>query len=59
MRRKGKQLLPREDAAVFVDNRTLRRDLAKAIRYKVEKEQARNYLINQEDCTGKQLDEVD
>ena len=29
MRRKGKQLLPCSDAAVFVDNRKLTRDLAK------------------------------
>ena len=55
----GKQLLPRENAAVSVDNRNLTRDLEKAVRYKVGKEQARNYLISQEDWTGKQFDEVD
>ena len=37
IRRKGKQLLPSEDAAVFVDNGKLMRDLAKAVRYKVRK----------------------
>ena len=36
MRREGKQLLPREDAAVFVDNRKLTRDLGKTVRYKVK-----------------------
>ena len=51
--------LPHEDTAVFVDNRKLTRDLAKAVRYKVGKEQARNYLINQEGWTGKTIDEVD
>jgi len=33
MRREGKQLLPSEDAAVFVNNRKLTRDLAKTVRY--------------------------
>ena len=37
MRREEKQLLPREDVAVFVDNRKLTRDLAKTVRYKVGK----------------------
>ena len=35
MRRKVKLLIPSEDAAVFVDNRKLTRDLAKAVRYEV------------------------
>ena len=48
MRRKRKQLLPHEDAVVFVDNRKLTRDLAKTVRHELVKEQARNYLINQE-----------
>ena len=59
MRREGKQLLPSEDAAVFVNNRKLTRDLAKTVRYKVGKEQAHNYLINQEGWTGEKFDEVD
>ena len=59
MRRKVKQLIPSEDAAVFVDNRKLTRDLAKTVRYEVGKEQARNWLINQEGRTGEQFDEVD
>ena len=46
MRREGRQLIPSEDAAVFVNNRKLTRDLAKTVRYKVGKEQACNYLIN-------------
>ena len=52
MRKTVKQLLPHEDAAVFVDNRKLTRDLAKTVRYKVGKEQAQHYLINQEGWTG-------
>ena len=48
MWRKGNQLLPSEEAAVFVDNMKLIRDLAKVVRYKVRKKQARDYLINQE-----------
>ena len=59
VRREGKQLLPIKDTAVFVNNRKLTRDLAKTVRYEVGKEQARNYLINQEGWTGKQFDEVD
>ena len=59
MRREGKQLLHREDAAVFVGTRKLMRDIAKTVRYEVGKEHARNYLINQEGWTGKQFDEVD
>ena len=58
-RREGKQLLPNEEAAVFVNNRKLTRDLAKTVRYKVGKKQARSYLINQEGWTGKQFGEVD
>ena len=46
MRREGKQLLPSEDAAMSVNNRKLTRDLTKTVRYKVGREQARNYLIN-------------
>ena len=59
MRREEKQMLPSEDAAVFVNNRKLTRDLAKTVRYEVGKEQIRNYLINQEGWTGKQFDEVE
>ena len=58
-RREGKQLLPSEDAAVFVNNRKLTRDLAKTVRYEVGKEQARNYLMNKEGWTGEQFDKVD
>ena len=59
MRREGKQLLSSEDAAVFVNNRKLTRDLAKTGRYEVGKEEAHNYLTNKEGCTGEQFDEVD
>ena len=59
IRREGKQLLPSENTAVFVDNRKLTRDLSKAVKYKVGKEQAGNYLKSQEDWTGKQFDKVD
>ena len=59
MRREGKQLLPSKDAAVFVNNMKLTRDLAKTVRYEVEKEEARNYPMNKEGWTGEQFDEVD
>ena len=59
MRRNRKQLLHSEDAAVFVDNRRLTRELEKAVRYTVGKEHACDYLINQEDWTVKKIDEVD
>ena len=58
-RREEKQLLPSKDATVFVNNRKLTRDLAKTVRYEVGKEQAHNYLINQDDLTGEQFDEVE
>ena len=44
---------------MFVDNRKLIRDLAKVVRYEVGKEQAREYLISQEDLTGEQFNKVD
>ena len=59
MRIEGKQLIPTEDAAVFVSNRKLTRDLAKTVRYEVGKEEARNYLMNEEGCVGEEFDEVD
>ena len=46
--REGKQLLPGEDAAVFANNLKLTRELAKIVRYKVGKEEARNYFMNKE-----------
>ena len=58
-RREGKQLPPSEDAAVFVTNMKLTRDLAKTVRYEVGKEQARNDLINKEGWTGEQFNEMD
>ena len=59
MGREGKQLLPSEDAAVFVNNRMLTRGVAKTVRRKVGKEHARNYLISAEGWTGEQFDEMD
>ena len=59
IRRKGTQLLPHEDTAVFVDNRKLTRDLAKTVRYKAGKEQTHTYFINQQGWTGRQYDEMD
>ena len=41
-RGEGKQLLPSEDVAVFVNNRKLTRDLAQTVRYKVRKDEAQN-----------------
>ena len=40
MRRYFRQLLPSEDAAVFVNNKKLTRDFEKTVRYEVGKEQA-------------------
>ena len=59
MRREGKQLLPSEDAAVFVNNRKLTRDLAKVVRYEVGKEKVCKYLTPQEGWTDDQFDKVD
>ena len=45
--------------AVFVDNRKLTRNLAKAVRYEADKEKACKYLTSQEGWTNKEFDEVD
>ena len=42
-----------------MNNRKLTRDLAKTVRYEMGKEEARNYLMNEEGWTGEQFEEVD
>ena len=59
MRREKKQLLHSEDAAVFVNNRNLTSNLAKVVRYGVDKEKACKYLTSQGCWTDKQFDKVD
>ena len=42
-----KQLLPGEDAAMFVGGKKLTSDLSRAIRLKASREKAREFLINE------------
>ena len=58
-RNKKKGNPPGEDATMFVNNKKLTRDLAKAVRYKVGKKQAHNHLTSHEGWIDTQFDEVD
>ena len=54
-----KQLLPREDAAVFVGDKQLTSDLSRAIRLEASREKAKEFLINECKWSSEQFDEID
>ena len=56
---KEKQLLPGEDATVFVGGKNLTSDLSRAIRLEAGREKAREFLINECKWTSEQFDEID
>ena len=56
---KEKQLLPREDEAVFVGGEKLTSDLSRAIRLEANREKTREFLINECKWSSEQFDEVD
>ena len=55
----GKQLLPGEDAAVFVGDKKLTSDLSRAVRLETSREKAKEFLINECKWSAEQFDEVD
>ena len=55
----GKQLLPGEDAAVFVGGKKLTSDLSRAVRLETSREKAKEFLINECKWSAEQFDEVD
>ena len=54
-----KQLLPGEDAPVFVGGKKITSDLSRAIRLESSREKAKEFLINECKCSPEQFDEVD
>ena len=55
----GKQLLPGEDAAVFVGGKKLTSDLSRAVRLEASREKTKEFLINECKWSAEQFDEVD
>ena len=58
-RDRGKQLLPREQAAVFVGGSKQTTDFADAVRLEISQDEAKQFLINERDWTPSQFDQVD
>ena len=52
----GKQLLPGEDAAVFVGGKKLTSDLIIAVRLETSREKAKEFLINECKWSSEQFD---